>query len=128
MIATTLILVVSIVCSAYGNVLTRRGLTELGPLEDFRPRHLLRYGLAALRNGKVIAGVAVNFGQFLSWLVVLSWAELSWALPMNALEYLVVAFLGWKLLGERIEPRRWAGIGFVAAGVFLTMLSWKAPG
>ena len=127
MIAATCILVVSIVCSAYGNVLTRRGLIEMGPLEDFRPRPLLRYSWAAARNGKVIAGVAVNFGQFLAWFVVLSWAELSWALPMNALEYIVVSFLGWKLLGERIEPRRWAGIGLVSAGVLLTMLSWKAP-
>jgi len=127
MIATTCILVVSIVCSAYGNVLTRRGLTELGPLEDFRPLHLLRYGWAAARNPRVLFGVAVNCGQFLAWLVVLSWAELSWALPMNALEYIVVAFLGWKLLGERVEPRRLAGIGLVSVGVLLTMLSWKAP-
>lgn len=127
MIVTTCLLVVSIVCSAYGNVLTRRGLKEVGSLEDFRPLHLLRYGWAAARNGKIIAGVAVNFGQFLAWLIVLSWAELSWALPMNAMEYIVVAFLGWKLLGERVEPRRWAGIGLVSAGVLLTMLSWKAP-
>lgn len=89
--------------------------------------HLLRFVWAAARNAKVLAGVAVNFGQFLAWLVVLSWAELSWALPMNALEYLVVAFLGWKLLGERLEPRRLAGIGLISVGVLLTMLSWKAP-
>ena len=127
MIVTTCLLVVSIVCSAYGNVLTRRGLQEVGSLEDFRLLHLLRFGWAAVRNGKVLAGVAVNFGQFLSWLIVLSWAELSWALPMNAMEYLVVAVLGWKLLGERIEPRRCGGIGLVSAGVLLTMLSWKAP-
>lgn len=127
MIKTTCILVVSIVCSAYGNVLTRQGLKKLGPLEDFHPLHLLRYGWAAVRNPQVLAGVAINFGQFLAWLIVLSWAELSWALPMNALEYLVVAYLGWKLLGERLEPRRLAGIGLVSAGVLLTMLSWKGP-
>ncbi|MBI4061595.1 MAG: EamA family transporter [Elusimicrobia bacterium] len=127
MIATTIVLVLSVVCSAYGNVLTRRGMTELGPLADFRPRHLLRYGLAAVRNGRVLGGVAVNFGQFLAWLVVLSWAELSWALPMNALEYIVVALLAWKLLGERVAPRRWAGIGLISAGVFLVMLSWRGP-
>lgn len=127
MIATTCILVLSVICSAYGNVLTRRGLTELGPLEDFRPRPLLRYGWAAARNARVLGGVAVNFGQFLAWLIVLSWAELSWALPMNALEYLVVAFLGWKLLDERIEPRRWAGIGLVSVGVLLTLFSWTGP-
>ncbi len=127
MIATTCILVLSVICSAYGNVLTRRGLTELGPLEDFRPVPLLRYGWAAVRNPRVLGGIAVNFGQFLAWLVVLSWAELSWALPMNALEYLVVAFLGWKLLGERLDPRRLAGIGLVSAGVLLTMFSWRGP-
>lgn len=127
MITTTCILVLSVVFSAYGNVLTRHGLSQLGPLEDLRPRALLSYGWKAARNTRVLAGVAVNFGQFLAWLVVLSWVELSWALPMNALEYLVVACLGWKLLDERIEPRRWAGIGLISVGVLLTMLSWKAP-
>ena len=127
MILTTVILFLSVLCSAFGNVFTRRGMAELGPLEDFRPRALLRYGWAAARNRHVLAGVAVNAGQFLSWLVVLSWAELSWALPMNALEYLVVAGLAYKMLGERLPPRRLAGIGLIAAGVFLMMFSWKGP-
>lgn len=127
MIATTLVLVLSVLCSAYGNVLTRRGMTQVGSLEDYRPRHLLRFAWAAVRNRYVLAGVAVNFGQFLSWLVVLSWAELSWALPMNAIEYVFVAALGYKMLGERLEPRRLAGIGIIAVGVFLTMFSWKGP-
>ena len=127
MIATTCVLILSIFCSAYGNVLTRGGLAQLGPLEDFRPRPLLRYAWAAARNARVMGGVVINFGQFLSWLVVLSWAELSWALPMNALEYIVVAVMAWKMLGERLEPRRLAGIGLIATGVFLTMLSWKGP-
>ena len=127
MIATVFVLVLSVVCAACGNVLTRRGMTQLGPLEDFRPRQLLRYGWAAVRNGRVLAGVAVGFGQFLAWLVVLSRAELSWALPMNAIEYIVVAVFAWKLLGERVAPRRWAGIALISAGVFLVMFSWKGP-
>ncbi len=125
MIATVLILLLSVVCSAYGNVLTSRGLARLGPLDDFRPRPLLRYAWAAAHDPRVLAGVVVNLGQFLAWLVVLSWADLSWALPMNAIEYVIVALLAWKLLGERVEPRRWAGIALVTAGVFLIMLSWE---
>ena len=127
MIATTLVLVLAVLCSAYGNALTRRGMTQLGSLEDYRPRHLLRFVWEAVRNRYVLAGVAVNFGQFLAWLVVLSWAELSWALPMNAIEYVFVAALGYKMLGERLEPRRLAGIGIIALGVFLTMFSWTGP-
>ncbi|MEQ1919077.1 MAG: EamA family transporter [Elusimicrobiota bacterium] len=127
MIITTLVLFFSVFCSAFGNVFTRRGMAELGPLEDFQPRHLLRYGWAAVRNRHVLTGVATNAGQFLSWLVVLSWAELSWALPMNALEYIVVAGLAYKMLGERLAPRRMAGIGLIAAGVFLMMFSWTGP-
>ncbi len=127
MIITTLVLFFSVFCSAFGNVFTRRGMSELGPLEDFEPRHLLRYGWAAARNRHVLLGVASNAGQFLSWLVVLSWAELSWALPMNALEYIVIAGLAYKMLGERLKPRRLAGIGLIAAGVFLMMLSWTEP-
>ncbi len=127
MILVTAVLWTSVFCSALGNILTRRGMSRLGPLEDFKPVALLRYALAAVSNPFVLAGVAINFLQFLIWLVVLSWAEVSWALPMNAVEYVAVAFLAWRWLGEKLEPRRLAGIGLVSVGVLLIMLSWRGP-
>ena len=38
---------------------------------------------------------------------------------MTAIDYIVVALLAQLLLAEAVTPVRWAGIGFIVAGVFL---------
>ncbi len=53
------------------------------------------------------------------WLAVLSWEDLSVALPLQALSYVIVAFLAQWYLGENVTPMRWAGIALVCAGVML---------
>ncbi|HXK08672.1 MAG TPA: EamA family transporter [Vicinamibacteria bacterium] len=56
---------------------------------------------------------------YFAFLAVLSWAEVSGALPLTALEYVIVAGLGVLLLRETVPPLRWAGIALVVAGVVL---------
>ena len=87
-----------------------------GPLEDYRPGPLARYGLAAVSNPHVLLGLLAGAVNFLLWLIVLSWADVSWALPMNAVEYVVTAALAIVWLKERVSPRRWAAIGLITAG------------
>jgi drug/metabolite transporter (DMT)-like permease len=41
------------------------------------------------------------------------------ALPLQALSYIVVAFLAKWYLGEDVTPMRWAGIGLVCVGVMM---------
>jgi drug/metabolite transporter (DMT)-like permease len=50
---------------------------------------------------------------------VLSWEDLSVALPLQALNYVLVALLAKYLLHEQISPLRWAGIILVCIGVML---------
>ena len=57
---------------------------------------------------------AVYFGL---WLAVLSWEDLSVALPLQALSYIVVAFLAQWFLGENVSTMRWAGICLICVGV-----------
>lgn len=124
MIRATLFLWVAVVASSLSNVLTRRGMMAVGPLEDYRPGALARYGLAAVTNRHVLLGLAAGAVNFLLWLIVLSWADVSWALPMNAVEYVVTAVLAILWLKERVSPRRWAAIGLITAGVACVMGSW----
>jgi len=63
---------------------------------------------------------AVYFGL---WLAVLSWEDLSVALPLHALSYIVVAFLAQWYLGEHVTPMRWAGICLICAEVALVTRS-----
>jgi len=57
-------------------------------------------------------------GIFL-WLIVLSWEDLTVALPMTALNFVVVAFVSQYFLGEVVSPLRWAGTVVICIGVFM---------
>jgi drug/metabolite transporter (DMT)-like permease len=56
----------------------------------------------------------------------LSWADLSYVVPVTAVGYVLVALVGRWLLNEQISARRWTGIGLIVAGV--SLVSWgSAP-
>ncbi len=50
-------------------------------------------------------------------MALLSWADLSYVMPVTAISYVVTAFAARLFLGENISPARWAGILLVTAGV-----------
>lgn len=124
MIRATLFILVAVVASSLSNVFSRHGMLAIGPLEDYRPAHLIRYGLRSISNKWVLLGLMAGAVNFLLWLIVLSWADVSWALPMNAVEYAVTAGMAVWWLKERVAPQRWAGIALITAGVGCVMGSW----
>ncbi|MBI3300444.1 MAG: EamA family transporter [Elusimicrobia bacterium] len=124
MIRATVFIWIAVLASSLSNVLTSRGMQAMGPLEDCRPGPLLRYGLGAVSNKWVLLGLMAGMANFMLWLIVLSWADVSWALPMNAVEYAVTAGLAAWWLKERVAVRRWLGIGLISGGVACVMGSW----
>ena len=64
-------------------------------------------------------GVALLILWLLSRMTLLSWADLSYILPVTSIGYVLVAFVGRWLLDERITRLRWAGIVLIMAGVAL---------
>lgn len=63
-----------------------------------------------------IGGYAVSFFGFMA---LLSVEDVSFAVPATAAGYVVETVLARTFLGERVSPRRWAGVAFVAVGVAL---------
>jgi multidrug transporter EmrE-like cation transporter len=53
------------------------------------------------------------------WLVVLSRASLSFAYPFAALTYVMILVFDHFVLDEQVPPLRWAGVAFIATGIFL---------
>ena len=107
------------VAAAVGQILVRRGMLQVGELAGHAPRYLISYFWRALTNPWVIAGTVGNALFYFLFLAALSWADVSVALPLTAIEYIMAAVLGILFLGERVPPLRWAGIGLVVAGVML---------
>jgi len=67
----------------------------------------------------VSAGVALLILWLLSRMALLSWADLSYVLPVTSIGYVLVALAGRILLHEQISGRRWTGIVLIVAGVAL---------
>ena len=114
------------ISASIGQILVRRGMLQIGELSGWSPRYLVAYFWHALTNPWVIAGTVGNALFYFLFLAVLSWAEVSVALPLTALEYVIAAALGIVYLKEPVPPLRWAGIALVVAGVMLISLDRQA--
>src|SRR5512139_3405505 len=96
--------------AAYGQILVRRGMLQVGSLENYAPLPLITYFWNALCNPYVIGGTVLNAVFYFLFLATLSWTNVTVALPLTAIEYGFAAFLAIVLLKESVPPLRWAGI------------------
>src|SRR5580692_8112131 len=67
----------------------------------------------------VALGVVLLILWMMSRMTLLSWADLSYVLPVTAIGYVLVALMGRVFLAEQIPLKRWAGIVLIVAGVAL---------
>ena len=77
--------------------------------------------IAALFHPWVALGVALLILWTLTHMALLSWADLSYVMPVTAISYVVTAFAARLFLGESVSPARWMGIVLVTAGVTLVV-------
>lgn len=75
--------------------------------------------IAVLFHPLVALGVTLLILWLMSRMALLSWADLSYVLPVTAIGYALVALVGRLFLAEQIPARRWAGIALIVAGVAL---------
>lgn len=105
--------------AAFGQILVRRGMVQVGSLENYAPWPVLVYFWHALCNPYVVGGTILNAIFYFLFLAALSWTGVTVALPMTAIEYGFAALLAVTLLKESVPPVRWAGIVLVMLGVIL---------
>lgn len=119
MLRVILAMTVAAGSAAYGQILFRRGMLQVGSLENYAPLPLMAYFWHALCNPNVIGGTILSAVYFFLSLAALSWTNVTVALPMSAIEYGFAAILAVTLLKETVPPVRWAGIVLVIIGVVL---------
>jgi uncharacterized membrane protein len=116
---TYLLLATMVFFSSIGNVLLSKGMRQVGEVDDFSPVALLSVFLKTFMNSSIWLGIFSLLLFFVSYLLLLSWADLSYVQPASAIGYAVVALLGYLLLGESVSPTRWMGVLFICGGVAL---------
>jgi uncharacterized membrane protein len=126
MYKTLIVMLLAVTAGTVGDLLLAKGMKEMGDLSAKSLSGILNTAVQALTTPKLIIGTAMLAIFFFLWLAVLSWEDLSVALPMQALNYVLVAFLSQYFLGEFVSPLRWGGTVLVCVGVILITRSGGA--
>jgi drug/metabolite transporter (DMT)-like permease len=117
MIRVLIAMTVAAFSAAVGQILVRKGMQQVGSLENYAPMALLMYFGHTVSNWYVILGTALNTVFYILFLAALSWTDVTVVLPMTAIEYGFAAFLAVIFLKEQVPPLRWAGILLIIVGV-----------
>lgn len=117
---TQLFAVISVLSNVAGNSALTHGMQQLGGIGN-SPFDLI----GALFHPWVALGVAGLILWTFAHMALLSWADLSYVMPVTAIGYVVTAFSGRFFLGEPVSPMRWAGIVLITLGV--TLVGRTAP-
>ena len=78
--------------------------------------------IQAIFRPQVFAGIALLILWLLTRMAMLSWADLTYVLPVTAVGYALSAALGGIFLDERITAVRWTGTMLIVAGTVLVGL------
>lgn len=106
-----------ILTNAFGNLSLAWGMRHAGELTS-SPLSYLR----AIFNPWVSLGIVLLILWLVSKMLLLSWADLSYVLPITALGYVLNAVFGRLFLGEQVTSARWAGTLLIVAGIILVGL------
>lgn len=98
-----------------GNFSLSWGMRRVGRLVSFSPWAYIQ----ALLDPWVALGVALLIIWLLSHMTLLSWADLSYVLPVTSVGYVLAVVMGHVFLKEDITVARWMGVGLIMAGVAL---------
>jgi len=71
----------------------------------------------------VLIGTALLILWLLSRMTLLSWADLSYVLPVTSIGYVLTAILGKYFFGEQITWQRWLGTAAIMIGMILVGLT-----
>src|SRR6202162_5082321 len=102
---------VVVLSNVFGNLFLKRGM----PADLPTP---LSY-ITALFQPWAALGVALLVLWLMSRMALLSWADLSYVLPVTSIGYVASALIGHFFLGEQITSWRWLGTILIVAGTML---------
>ena len=74
-------------------------------------------------NPWVLVGIGLLAGWVLSRMALLSWADLSYVIPVTSIGFVLNAIMGALFLQETISPLRWLGTFCIVGGTVLVGLT-----
>ncbi len=117
-----LLIAIIVAATSLGEVLQAIGMRRHGEIRDFRPSALGRAASVLTRNWPVIGSVVAMGVSFFAFVGLLSFTDLSFAVPVTAVTFAIETVLAKYVLKERVNWLRWVGAGVVVCGVVLVSL------
>lgn len=112
---TRIFTIIVILSNSLGNLFMTRGLRHWDGKLGVSPLDYIR----AIFDPWVMLGVTLLIVWLLSRMALLSWADLSYVLPVTAFGYVLSAVFGKFFLNEQVPLERWAGTLLIVAGIAL---------
>jgi len=101
--------------AAAGNSLLRVGLSSAPPLLSFTPSAFINEFTSLM----VVAGVVFLIANMILQLSLLSWADLTYTLPVTSPSYVLITVIGALGLREHVSLAHWAGVLLILFGVII---------
>ncbi len=122
---TFIVIAIAALSAAIGESFLSYGMRRYGVISLTEPSHLFILVFSVVRNPYVFLGVVFLAVFFFLYLAALSWADLSFVLPLTAMSYIFAALLAKHVLKEDVSWRRWAGTIFIVIGIACVALDNK---
>jgi drug/metabolite transporter (DMT)-like permease len=114
-----LLVAVMVICTVASDLLQSFEMRRSGEVRDFGARGVGRLFRMIFEKKFLILSVACLAASFFAFVTLLSFADLSFAVPATAATVVIETILARFLLRERVDSRRWLGVVLVALGVGL---------
>lgn len=101
-----------IVLNCLGNLSLAWGMKHVPETMSLNPLDYIR----AMFNPYVALGIVLLVLWLLTRMTLLSWADLSFVLPVTAAGYIFTVALGYWFLNETVTPFQWLGAFLISLG------------
>jgi ceramide glucosyltransferase len=116
-VRTAIVLVMVVFTATAGDLCLTLTMKRIGEVKSFLPRELLRVGARVARTPLFWLGIVMLAFSFFAFLALLSWAPVSFIVPVSALGYAVGTLAAKVVLKEQVDLVRWSGVILVCIGV-----------
>jgi len=118
-----LVLLMGLLFEATGVVLLKKGITQVGEIQQIGGREIVRVVRSGVTNPAILLGVFFEALFFLCLLFLMSKSDISFLWPLTALSFVMTTLAALLFLNEKVGGIRWAGVVFIVIGAALISYS-----
>ncbi len=122
---TVIVIFFATLSASIGEVLLSYGMKRNGEVNIADPAQWVNLIMQCIRNPYIIGGVALLAVFFFLYLASLSWADISFVLPLTAMSFIFAAVMAKYFLREDVSWYRWAGTFIIVVGIIIAGLDQK---